>query len=154
MENKSIILENEAFALTIGEDCVAKSLICKATGEECLMQGKNISVFSVTQPRPFNNEVKLAHPNKRTTFQGNRLRREGDKLIVGFEITPFEAEVTVKITESYMVFTLSDFIVHEKDYEGLSMTPPPVAEFRILQLPIRNRSNFGEWLNVFFDGSC
>ena len=54
MENKSIILENEAFALTIGEDCIAKSLICKSTGEECLMQGKNISVFSVTQPRPFN----------------------------------------------------------------------------------------------------
>ena len=151
MENKNIILENEAFALTLGEDCIAKSLICKATGEECLMQGKNISIFSVTQPRPFNNEVKLAHPNKRTTFQGNRLRREGDKLIVGFEITPFEAVVTVKITESYMVFTLSDFIVHEKDYKGLSMTPPPVAEFRLLQLPVRNRTNFGEWLNVFFD---
>ncbi len=147
----NIILENDSFILTVGEDCIAKSLICKATGEECLMQGKHISLFSVTQPRPFNNEVKLAHPNKRTTFQGNRLRKEGDKLIVGFEITPFEVEVTVKITKTYMVFTLSDFIVGEKDYEGLAMTPPPVAEFRLLQLPVRNRERFGEWLNVFFD---
>ncbi len=151
MENQHIILENKSFILTVGSDCIAKSLICKATGEECLEQGRGIALFSVTQPRPFNNEVKLAHPNKRTTFQGNRLRREGDKLIVGFEITPFEAEVTVKITETYMVFTLSDFIVGEKDYEGLMMATPPVAEFRLLQLPVRNREHFGEWLNVSWD---
>ena len=151
MENQSIVLENQAFALTVGSDCIAKSLICKATGEECLEKDRGIALFSVTQPRPFNNEVKLAHPNKRTTFQGNRLRREGDKLIVGFEITPFEAVVTVKITPTYMVFTLSDFIVGEKDYEGLMMATPPVAEFRLLQLPIRERAHFGEWLNVFWD---
>ena len=33
---KSIVLENKKFALTIGEDAIAKSLIYKATGEEML----------------------------------------------------------------------------------------------------------------------
>ena len=34
------------------------------------------------------------------------------------------------------------------------MTLPPVEEFRILQLPIQNRTHFGEWLNVSWDASC
>lgn len=69
MTQSPIILENSSFRLEIGPDCIAKSLVIKATGEECLKQGENISLFSVTQERPFNNEMKLAHPNKRTTFQ-------------------------------------------------------------------------------------
>ncbi|MBP3437674.1 MAG: hypothetical protein J6K61_07215 [Clostridia bacterium] len=151
MANEKIILENKSFALTLGADCVAESLICKANGEECLMPGKRISLFSVTQPRPFNNEVKLAHPNKRTTFQANRVRKEGDSLIVGFEITPFEAEIAVTVTDAYMVFTLKDFIIHPLDYDWLNMTPPPVSEFRLIQLPVKNRERFGEWLNVSWD---
>ncbi len=151
MTHREIILENRHFRLAVGEDALAKSLVLKATGEECLMQDEGVALFSVTQARPFNNEVKLAHPNKRTTFQANRLRREGNRLIVGFEITPFEAVVEVKEADEYISFTLSDFIVHPTDYEGLAMTPPPVAEFRLMQLPVKNRRNFGEWLNVSWD---
>ena len=154
MASRDIILENRLCRLVVGEDCVAKSLILKSTGEELLMQAEGVSLFSVTQERPFNNEVKLAHPNKRTTFQANRLRREGDKLILGFEITPFEAVVEVREADAYIAFTLSDFIVHPSDYEGLNMSPPPVAEFRLLQLPIKNRQNFGEWLNVSWDDAA
>ena len=65
----SIIIENKELCLTLGEDCIAKSLVCKKTGEECLMQGENLPLFSLTEDRPYNNEIKLAHPNKRTTFQ-------------------------------------------------------------------------------------
>ncbi len=148
---KDIILENAHFCLTIGADCLVKSLIVKETGEECLMQNEDIALFSVTQERPFNNEVKLAHPNKRTTYEGNALRREGDKLIVGFALAPYEAVVTVKETPDYIAFTLSDFLVTPESYPSLSMTTPPAAEFRMLQLPVKNRENFGEWLNVSWD---
>jgi len=146
-----IILENKHFRLTVGSDCVAKSLLHKATGQECLDPYEEIPLFSVTQPRPFNNEVKLAYPNKRTTFQANRVRREGSRLIVGFEITPFEAVVEVKETPAYISFRLAEFIVHPTDYPGLEMSPPPVESFRLLQLPVKHRKYFGQWLNVCWD---
>lgn len=149
--NKDIILENSQMRLTIGPDCIAKSLLHKATGLESLAAGQDIALFSVTQERPFNNEVKLSHPNKRTTFQANRIRREGDRLIIGFEITPFEAVVEVREAPLYIAFELVDFIVHPTDYPGLRMSPPPVAELRLLQLPVVKRENFGEWLNVSWD---
>ena len=151
MNTYDIIIENEHLRLTLGSDCIVKSLIHKKSGEECLALDQDIALFSVTQNRPYNNEVKLVYANKRTTYQANRLRREGDRLIIGFNIAPYEAIVEIKETPSYIGFTLADFIVHPTDYEGLQITPPPVAEFRMLQLPIKDREHFGEWLNVCWD---
>lgn len=121
---QDIIIENEHLRLIVGGDCITKSLLHKHTGEECLAVGEEVALFSVTQERPFNNEVKLAHPNKRTTFQANRIRREGDKLIVGFEIIPYEVVIEVKEMPMYVSFSLTDFIVHPTDYPGLRMSPP------------------------------
>ena len=149
--NTQIRLENEQFCLVLGSDCKAVSLLHKASGCECLMEGQEIALFSLTEERPYNNEIKLAHPNKRTTFQANRVRMEGDKLIVGFELVTFEAVVSVKIAPQYIAFTMEDFLIKPSDFDGLAMTPPPVYEFRVLQLPIKNRSRFGEWLNVMWD---
>ena len=73
---KTIVLENKNFALTLGEDAIVKSLIYKVTGEELLMEGENTAIFSLTQNRPFNNEVKLAYMNKRTTFEANEISVE------------------------------------------------------------------------------
>ena len=147
-----IVLDGGTFTLTIGPDAVAKSLVVKHNGEECLDTREGIPVFAVTQERPFNNEIKLAHPNKRTTYQANSLRREGDFLVAGFEIAPYEAKISVKTGDGYVAFTLEDFIC-EKDlaYEYLSLTVPPVAEFRVLQLPLKNRENVADWLNGVWD---
>lgn len=146
-----LILENRHFALKLDENCVAKSLIHKATGTECLDTQNLMPMFSVTEPRPYNNEIKLAHPNKKMTFCANRVRREGNRLIVGFELIGFEAVVEVKEADDYIGFSLVDFIVHPEDFEGLSMSPPPVCEFRTLQLPVKSRERFGELLNVLLD---
>lgn len=146
-----IIIENKELCLTLGEDCITKSLICKSNGEECLMQDVNLPLFSLTEERPYNNEIKLAHPNKRTTFQANRVRREGNFLIIGFELIKFEAKVEIKATDNYISFELADFIIKPEDFGHLAMTPPPVCEFRLIQLPIKNREKFGEWLNVLYD---
>lgn len=156
-----VIIENARLKLTIGADARAKSLMMKFTGEEMLDRRDPTPFFSVTQDRPFNNEIKLIHPHTRTTYPANSLRREGERLIVGFEIAPYEAVVTVKATDDYVAFTLTDFIVTEKSYpvcptttRPLDFTAPPVEEFRIVQLPVKNRANLGEWLNVQWDGSA
>lgn len=149
MEN--IIIENPLFRLTVGSDCVPKSLFCKATGEECLANSEQMPLFTVTQERPFNNEIKLAYPCKRTTYKANSLRREGDKLIVGFHIAPYEAVVKITETPQYVAFSLDSFIVHPTDYGTLRVEKPPVAEFCLLQLPVIKREHYGEWLNVSWD---
>lgn len=146
-----IIIENRQFRLVIGEDCIAKSLIHKATGEECLQLDELVSFFTLTQDRPFNNEIKLAFCNKRTTFEGNSLRQEGNKLIVGFDKVLFEAVVEVKITDSYASFCLVDYIIPPEAFRRLCMTPPPVSEFRLINLHLKKRTNFGQWLNVMWD---
>lgn len=86
---KNIILENEKFILTLTEACIAESLILKSNGEECIALGEKMPFFSLTEERPYNNEIKLAHPNKRTTFGANHIRMEEGRLIVGFELIDF-----------------------------------------------------------------
>ncbi len=146
-----LVFENEAFRLVVGDDAVAKSLVVKATGEETLRPDRTVPLFSVTQTRPFNNEVKLAYPNKRTTYPANRLRREGDRLVVGFEIAPYEAVVEVKTAKGYIAFELKDFLVDYEDYGRQKQRKPPVDEFRVLQLPVKDRENYGCWLGVSWD---
>ncbi|MBR5743681.1 MAG: hypothetical protein IKX85_07715 [Clostridia bacterium] len=143
-----IVLENALCRLAVGEDCLVKSLVLKATGEEFAVPAEKTPLFAATQERPFNNEIKLAHPNKRTVYRGARLRREGDTLIAGFETAPYEARIKVKIAPRYLAFTLEGFDVRPSDYGGIMMTPPPVTEFRLIQLPARPEESFGEWLNV------
>ncbi len=153
---KNFIFENKNFRLTVGENAITESLIYKKTGEELLMKEKNISLFSVTQLRPYNNEVKLAYMNKRTTFAANHISVEENKITVDFEIIPYQAVVTFDIKDDYITFTLSDFIVPYHLYDGLCMDLPPVEQFRILQLPIKPRKNFGQWINAIWDdeASC
>jgi len=150
-----ILLENDVCRLTLSETGAAESLILKATGEECLLPEERLPFFTVTQERPFNNEVKLSHPNKRTVFPADRLRAEsaegGLRLIVGFTLAPYEAVVEVRLAPQYIRFTLADFRVPPDAYPGLCMTTPPAVEFRLLQLPVRERTRFGEWLNVSWD---
>ena len=146
-----LILEHKEFILRLGEDATVKSLIHKATGEECLDPSCSRKLFSLTQDRPFNNEIKLAYCNKRTTFEANRLRREGNRLIVGFDKVLFEAVVELTFTDSYLSFTLFDYVIPPAAFRDLCMTPPPVTEFRLCTLPLKQRKNFGQWLNVMWD---
>lgn len=146
-----VVIENARLRLRVGDDGGVRSLVVKRTGEECVPAGKPVPLFAVTQDRPFNNEVKLIHPNKRTTYPANALRRDGDRLIVGFAIAPYEAAVDLKVTDCYVEFRLTDFLVDKEDYDYLKMDVPPVASFRVLQMPVLDRANFGDWLNASWD---
>ena len=88
-----------------------KSLKLKATGEDLLYMRDQTPLFSETQPRSFNNEIKRVYPNARTTYQANRLRLDGDSIVVGFDISPYEARV--KVTRTDNVFTLAEFLTTE-----------------------------------------
>ena len=149
-----IVIENAAFRLAVGGDGLVHSLIVRDTGEECLDPGQEIALFTVTQPRPYNNEVKLAHPNKRTTWPCDPLRREGDELVAGFRTVPMVARIGLRIESDYVAFRLTGFDVAPEAYPGLTMTMPPVSELRLCQLPVRRRERFGEWLNVVWDDSA
>lgn len=146
-----VVIENARLKLTIGSDARAKSLVVKSTGDEMLDLSEDIPAFSVVQDRPFNNEVKLLFANKRTEFRADRLRREGNFLYVGFELVSYEAKIAVMERPDYILFELVDFPLGPKGANGLKMTYPPVDVMKILNLPVRNREFFGDWLNVSWD---
>jgi hypothetical protein len=144
-----VIIENQQVRLAITRDGLVRSLMFKPTGTECLVQGKTIPVSTITEPRPYQNEVKLAYPNKKTTFKANAVRQDGGKLIIGYELIPWEATVGVKVTADYLAFTLEAFNLTE-DY-GITMTEPPISEMWFLRLPVRDLGHWGDWLNVLWN---
>jgi hypothetical protein len=147
-----MIIKNKKFTLQVNENCKVESLVLNSNGEECIENSAQVSLFSLTEERPFNNELKLAYPTRRITFEANSVHRDGDRLIIGFELLPFEAVVEIKEGDNYVSFTLVDYVVDStKASDDFCMDYPPVAQFRLLQLPIKKRENYGEWLNVSHD---
>ena len=148
-DTQDVTIENRQVRLVITGDGIAKSLVYKPTNTECLAQGKRVPVSTITEPRPYQNEVKLAYPNKKTTFKSNAVRKEGDRLVIGYELIPWEATVSVKIAEDYLAFTLEAFDLTEE--YGINMTEPPISEMWFLRLPVRELGHWGDWLNVVWD---
>ena len=145
-------IENDDFRLVVGDDACVKSLVMKATGEECADLSQKTPILTVTQDRPFDNELKLIHPNKRITYPANSMRREGDLLVFGFDHGLYEASVRVKAASRYVLFTLEDFPFERKgSYTYLRTDVPRAASCRFLRLPVRERRNFGNWLNACWD---
>ena len=153
INGEDIVLENQQMKLVIGNNGIAKSLIYKPTGEECLEQGQEISFFSVTQERPFHNEIKLAYPTKMMTFNAESVVQKGNELIVDFELIFYNARIKVDVTPQYINFTVKEFFIEGNDF-GIGVNTgimPPVYEMNFIQLPVKNRKYFGEWLNVSWD---
>ena len=156
-----IVFENELCVLKIGEDAIAKSVFLKSAGRECLSPAEYVPFFSVEQPRPFNNEIKLAHPNRRTVYPACRLRVESEEtgpdgfrritLAAGFRLAPYEALIEADVAPRYFAFRLKGFRVPPEAYPGLKMDTPPVSAFTLAALPLPALDCFGEWLNVSHD---
>jgi len=144
-----IVLENPEFALVIGADATVKSLVHKPSGEECLLAGINVPAFAITQYRPYDNELQLSYPAKSKTFPAKSVLRKGDQLIVEFELVSHIATIGLKITDSYIGFSLEKLDYRIEDYGIKRVTA--VDEFTILQLPVKDRVHFGDWLNVIWD---
>lgn len=149
-EMSAVVLENPEMRLVIGEDGWARSLVHKVSGQECLANGLHVPMFTVTQYRPYDNELQLSYPAKVTSFPAQAVRREGDHLIVSFALVGYEATIALRISNSYIGFALQKL-----EYKGFtSLTQKlktPIDETLFLQLPVRCRTNFGDWLNVTWD---
>ncbi len=144
---RGVTIENRLMKLVIAGDGTVVSLVFKPTRTECLAGGKRVPVSTITEPRPYQNEVKLAYPNRRTTFKANAVRLEGDKLVIGYELIPWEATVRVKATGDYIAFSLEALTLTEPSV----MPEPPISEMWFLRLPLRERRHWGDWLNVVWD---
>lgn len=148
-ESSDIIIENAEMRLVLGSDGSARSLIHKASGQECLVQDVHEPFFAITQERPYDNELQLAYPAKSKTFAADSIYRLGDELIIRFELTDYEATVGLNITDNYIGFTLNKLEYHMAEFGIKRKTR--IDEFILLQLPVRERAHFGEWLNVVWD---
>ena len=148
-----IVIENREFRLAIAGDGKARSLLHKPSGEECLQpeaeRCTRASAFSITEYRPYLGDVHLVYPSKETTFEADSVRRVGDDLIVGFERSKWFATIGIRVTENYLGFTLKK-IEFAKGY-SMNDIAVPMDEVTILKLPVRNRTYFGDWLNVAWD---
>jgi hypothetical protein len=145
---EDIIIENDQVKLVISKGGYAKSLLYKPANEECLTLGKKIPISTITEDRPFQHNLLLTYSTQETTFKANSVRREGDKLIIGFDLITWEAVIKLTISSQYIGFTLESL----KDINrGTDITEPLISGMWFLQLPVRNRTYFGEWLNVIWD---
>lgn len=147
-----VVIENDEFKLIIGANAVAKSLWSKSTGEECLISSHQIPVSTITQQRPYNNEIKLAYPCQQMTFHANSIKREGDRLLIGFDLLEYLMIIKLNIQPGYIEFRLEDFEI-PKEFGGLGvlMKDPAVWQTSFLQLPLRKRTYYGDWLQVVWD---
>ena len=147
----SVILENSEIRLLISPTGSARSLLHKPTGQECLVQNVNVPMFALTQYRPYINEVQLAYPAKVTQFHPGKVRREGNDLYVSFPLLGYEALIGLTINDAYIAFRFTKLIYKGFHEPYVNRTATPIDESLFVQLPVRNRNRFGEWLNVVWD---
>lgn len=145
----SITIENTEFSLIISNKGEALSLKHKATTQECLQEGVRTPMFAVTQYRPYRSEHFLTLPNKHTNFYGDSLHREGNNLIVYFTDIGYKATIGLNITDHYIGFKLKG--IEQMEIETFKKRPVMLDEFTLMQLPVKDREYFGDWLNVSWD---
>jgi len=146
---RDIVIENEAMKLILSSDGYAKSLVCKSTGDECLVQDAELPLCSILQYRPYDNENFLMYPARPMSFPSNRIMMDGDTLRVEFARTYDIAVISVGRGEGYLSFNLERIDYRIEDYGIKRKTE--IDELAILQLPVKDRGHYGEWLNVSWD---
>lgn len=144
-----IVIENAEMRLIISEEGIARSLIHKSTGQECLADEKNVSVFAVKQYDVLPSQEMLIYPAEPKLLPVEKVERIGDKLKITFKHILHVVTVRLTITDSYIGFTV-DNIEYNRVIGSAGMLPP-LDELIFLRLPIKERENFGEWLNVMHD---
>lgn len=147
-----ITVENDRCRLVISPDGYAKSLVVKATGEECLMPEVRVPFATITQMRPYDNEYKLMLPAKPWTHPANRIVRDGDRLRIEFEDEFNILEVELRETADYVAFTPVKLGYRIEDFGNKRATE--IDELTFVQLPLKPRAHFGRLLNAVWDTSA
>jgi hypothetical protein len=149
-EANDIVLENAEVKLIISASGWARSLVHRPTGQECLSPSPEDSLFTLTQDRPYDNELQLALPARVTSFPATQIKKRGDHLIVQFHAVGYEADIQLSIPDSYIAFSLKSLTYNGYTPERPKM-PTQIDGAVFFQLPVLNRKNHGEQLNVIWD---
>ncbi len=145
-----VVLENAAMRLTLNPSGYAVSLVDKSSGQECLdISCAPLPLCTLTQNRPYDNENFLMYPAKPKVFPSNRITYDGRALYVEFENTADIAVIGVNISDDYIAFSL-DRIDYRMEKIGVKRRTE-IDALTFLQLPVKRREHFGEWLNVTWD---
>ena len=80
--NNSIVFSNDSFYFAAGKN--GKALSLRINNGEELLADSNTSLFSLTQDRFFNNELKLMHTSREITVSCNGIRLENNCLFASF----------------------------------------------------------------------
>jgi hypothetical protein len=151
-DETSIVIENAEFRFTIGTDGIARSLTHKRSGQECLDPAAAAPVFWMKQYQSLPGQFKLAYRMEAKVFPAQSVRREGDRLIVAFAAIPHEATIRLKVTDAYVAFQVENVGYRQQGFRKVDLADKtPIDEMVFLQIPARNRKNFGDWLNVMWD---
>lgn len=146
------IIKNENAVLTVGKNGKALSLRLINSNEELLCD--NSTPFcTVTQDRFFDNELKLMHTAREITAEADKARYENGCFVFSFDKIPYEAIINIDDKGSYFVFTLAGFNFPDDTYKYLYIEKPPATSLRFLQLHLKEKKYFGEWMNVCHDNS-
>jgi hypothetical protein len=147
-----VVLENDAFRLVFDGHARATSLVDKKSGEECLDQNVSLPAFTVLQYRPYDNEIQLTRVTRPTVFPASGITQRGDTLRVTFQDLNYTAVISVQKEDHFMGFRLEYFQQKEKKL-GVRLEGR-IDETVFLQLPVKERQFFGEWLDVAWDSTA
>ena len=145
--NFNIVLANEDFTLELSPDGYALSLL--AGGEECLEPDVRLPICEIMQERPYDNENFLMFPAKPRRFPAESIRRSGDTLFVTFKDTWDVAVIVADVRPHYIGFRL-DRVDYRFDDKGVKRKTE-IDALTLLQLPVKHREHFGEWMDVSWD---
>ena len=146
-----VVIQNDEMSLTIGADGLVKSLVHRPTGEECIQPGVDAPACMITQYRPYDNENFLMFPAKPRSFPSNKCYMRGDTLMAEFTDTYDIVKIKIDVTPDYIAFTPVGRDYRIEDYGVKRKTE--LDELTLMQLPLKKRERFGEWLNVMWDDS-
>lgn len=146
---QDVVIENSEMKLVIAPDGRAVSLMHKPTGQECLSQSGSVPAFEITLHLPYNNEMQLKSVAKTAVVPADSVYWQGNDLQVSFSGLHIVATVKVKVTEHYFAFSFDHYEFRFPPFGD--QRKHPIDGFTILQLPVKERKNFGEWLNVVWD---
>ncbi|MFW5944482.1 MAG: hypothetical protein ACOCTU_04420 [Bacteroidota bacterium] len=150
-EPTDIVIENPEMKLVLKSNGYAKSLIHKATGEELLaeetMTPLSEATFLRRHDRVMNwTEEKGDHlprceKNAEHRVHSSSVNRQGDSLLIGFEGVTDTLILGIDLTDHYLGLTI----------EGWKGKGNGYKDVRFLQLPVREKTRFGDWLNMMWD---
>ena len=146
-----VVIENRDVRLVLGDDARVLSLRHIPSQTECLAPGTDVRAFSTLQHRGYGGNI---GPR---VVPASAVRREGDRLIVSFASLVSRAVIRLKITDAYLGFTLekiegdASFAAGKARPAYFNEDTVPFDELCFLQLPVKDRGRFGDWLNVVWD---